>query len=91
MEVQIVVVEVVSTRCGKKGCCRVVSWSPRVPPDDRPGTSPPPGSLLQRPLEHPGLHRGQRSAGRIRLLVSLYSTSNVPITVMIVQRKTLKL
>ncbi len=38
--------------------------------DDWLGTAPPPRLLFSWPVEHSGLHRGQRSSGGFRLLVS---------------------
>lgn len=38
--------------------------------DDRFGASPPPRLLFPGPVEHSGLHCGQRSSGGLRLLVS---------------------
>ncbi len=38
--------------------------------DDRPGSDPPRWVLLQRPMEHPRLHRRGGSAGGLRPLVS---------------------
>lgn len=58
-------------RLSPSACLNLKCFCSSVSGDDRLGAAAPPRLLFPWPVEHSGLHRGQRRSGGLRLLVSL--------------------